>query len=171
MENLIQRINSMGDRAEARHLFLTLQGVYNALRNQFVTSAGLVIGATLTLVRTAASVTYAVVGGVIVKVAASTNMPALVGTVANATFNIFVFTMDKAGNFYSQMGTAGATLGAVKWPPISDDRAIVGFIIVNPTGTGNFVGGTTALNDATVIPNTVFISPVGAFRPDAEVGV
>jgi len=34
---------------------------------------------------------------------------------------------------------------------------MIGFAIINPTGTGNFVGGTTPLDDATVVPNAVYI--------------
>ena len=171
MENLIRRINQVKDRSDSRHLFLLLEGIYEALRNQFVVSAGLRIGGTTTLVRTAATASVAVVKSKIRSIAAATDMTALVGTVTNATFNIFVFTMDEAGTFYTQMGTAGATLPAVKWPPLHKDRVIVGFVIINPTGTGNFVGGTTALADGTVVPNAVYVSPVGAFRPDAEVGI
>ncbi len=50
------------------------------------------------------------------------------------------------------------------FPTIPAGRAVLGFIIVNPTGTGNFVGGTTALDDATVAPGTVYVdTPGGAF--------
>lgn len=171
MENLIQRINQVKDRSDSRHLFLILEGIYESLRSQFVVSAGLRIGATTSLVRSAATDAYATVQGTLIKLTAGTNMPALVGTVANGTFNVFVFTIDRAGNLYTQMGTAGASLGAVKWPEIDHKRALVGFVIINPTGTGNFVGGTTALSDATVAPNAVYVSPIGAFNPTAAVGV
>ena len=63
------------------------------------------------------------------------------------------------------MGSGASTLGAVKFPDVPLDKAIVGFIIVNPTGTGDFVGNTTALDDATAVPNTVYVSPIGAFDP------
>jgi hypothetical protein len=35
---------------------------------------------------------------------------------------------------------------------------MIGFVIVNPTGTGDFVGGTTDLDDATVAPNAVYVN-------------
>jgi hypothetical protein len=41
-------------------------------------------------------------------------------------------------------------------------EAVFGILIVNPTGTGNFVGGTTDLDDGTVAPNAVYLNPVGA---------
>lgn len=103
--------------------------------------------------------------GRIIPTAANTDMPALVGTVVNATHNVFVFTMDNAGNRYSQMGVAGASLAAVTFPEIPSGRAVIGYVHVNPTGTGNFVGGTTTLNDATVVPNAVYINVIGPFDP------
>jgi hypothetical protein len=64
------------------------------------------------------------------------------------------------------MGTAGATIGAVVFPTIPANRAVVGFVIINPTGTGNFVGNTTALSDGTVVPNAVYVNTVGTFNPN-----
>lgn len=171
MEILIQRTNQVRDRNDGRQLFLVLAGIYESLRSQFLTPAGLAIGTPTTAVRTAATVTHACVQGVLRAIPANTLMPALAGTVTNGTFNIFLFTMNRAGAFFTQMGTAGSTLANVRWPPIAPDRAIVGFVIINPTGTGNFVGGTTALDNVTVIPNAAFVSPVGAFRPSADLGI
>ena len=137
------------------------------LASQTVATAGLVITATagLKVPKIGAADCYAVANGTAVKIAAGTDMPALVGSVTNAKFNVFCFYVDSAGTVTSAMGTEGATLAAVAWPATPSYKAIVGFIIVNPTGTGNFVGGTTALNDGTVIPNTAYVSPVGAFDP------
>jgi hypothetical protein len=95
---------------------------------------------------------------------AASDMPTLAGTVVNATFNVFVFTVNAAGTLAALMGTAGATLGAVVFPTIPDETVSLGFIIVNPTGTGNFVGGTTALDDATVVPNVVYVNSDLAFN-------
>jgi hypothetical protein len=36
---------------------------------------------------------------------------------------------------------------------------------VHPTGTGNFVGGTTALDDGTVVPNAEYYDFVGSALP------
>ena len=83
----------------------------------------------------------------------------------NATFNVFVFTVNASGTVKSYLGTAGATLGAVVFPTTADGEAVLGFVIVNPTGTGDFVGGTSALDDATVVPNVVYVnsdSPMAA---------
>ena len=134
--------------------------------NQMLAAAGLVInGAGTKIAKTGASIVYAIVGGVLVKVAAGTAMAALSGTVANAAFNVYALFMDASGNVTSAMGTAGATLWAVVMPPIPTNVVCVGLIVINPTGTGAFVGGTTNLDDATVVPNAAYISLQGTFNP------
>ena len=45
MENLVQRLNQVKDRSDARHLFLALEGIYNRLSSVCLSSAGLVIKA------------------------------------------------------------------------------------------------------------------------------
>jgi hypothetical protein len=87
--------------------------------------------------------------------------------VANAAFNIFVITVKADGTLAAIMGTAGATLAAVVWPTIPTGEHVVGFVIINPTGTGNFVGATTDLDDGTVVPNAVYVNSVAAFNPNA----
>src|ERR1017187_2873989 len=90
-------------------------------------------------------------------------MPALVGTVVHGAFNVFVFSADSAGTVYSRMGTAGTAIGSIVWPNVPSSQAILGFVIINPTGAGSFVGGSIALDDATVVPNAAYVSPIGAF--------
>jgi hypothetical protein len=97
-------------------------------------------------------------------------MPALSGTVVNGTFNVFCFFIDSAGTVTSAMGTAGATLATVVFPQKPQKKALVGLLIVNPTGTGNFVGGSTALDDATVVPTVAYVSAQGAFDPYCLIG-
>lgn len=171
MENLIQRMNQIANRSDGRHLFLTIEGLYNRLRSQCLTSAGLVIKTSSSALAKAGSVVYATANGVLIKKAANTDMAALSGTVSNAAFNVFVFTVDSGGTLYTQMGTEGATIGAVRWPTIDQERAIIGFVIINPTGTGDFVGGTTALDDGTVAPNAAYVNTQGAFDPTADTGI
>ncbi|MDE2020869.1 MAG: hypothetical protein KGJ13_11085, partial [Patescibacteria group bacterium] len=134
-------------------------------------SAGLVIhGAAGTVPKTGSSDCYLIANGILQKITASTDMPALSGTVVNATFNVFCFFIDSAGTKTSAMGTAGTTLAKVVFPQFPKQKALIGFIIINPTGTGNFVGGTTALDDGTVVPNTVYVSPTGGFDPACLIG-
>lgn len=171
MENLVQRINQIKDREDSRNLFLILEGIYNRLSSACLSSAGLVIKTGGSAIVKSANIIYATANGVLLTKAANTDMAALSGTVTNAMFNVFVFTVSSAGTLYTQMGTEGATLAAVKWPTLDQKRAIIGFVIINPTGTGNFVGGTTAIDDATVVPGAVYANTQGAFDPTAITGV
>jgi hypothetical protein len=151
-----------------RRLF---EPLYDRNASQPIRTAGLVIKAGASpLAKIGASDFYALVNGTIVRIVANTDMPALVGTVVNATFNVFCFFVDQAGTVTVAMGTAGASYGAIKFPQFPTQKALVGFLIIRPTGTGNFVGGTTALDDATVAPNTAYISPTGGFDPAAIIG-
>ena len=118
------------------------------------------------IVKTGASAYYGIAGGTLVTKGAATDMAALVGTVTNAKFNVFVYYIDSAGNLTSAMGTEGATLAAVVFPLTPEGKAAIGFTIIHPTGTGNFVGGTTALDDATVAPNAAYINLVAPFNPN-----
>ena len=115
------------------------------------------------LAKTVNTIYFMVDGQLFSKAAADS--AALAGTVTNAKFNVFVMSVNAAGTFTMYMGTEAATLGAVVLPTVADGEVPVGFIVINPTGTGNFVGGTTALDDATVVPNAVFKDTVGEFFP------
>jgi hypothetical protein len=115
------------------------------------------------IVKTAAAI-YALVDGAQITKAAG-DMNALVGTVTNAKFNVFLFTVNAAGTLKTYMGTEAATFTGVTFPTVLDGEVTIGYVVINPTGTGNFVGGTTALDDATVVPNAVYVNTVGVFAP------
>ena len=132
-----------------------------------LSTGGLAIKAGGGVLVKAATLCKAFINGVLLSIAANTDMAALAGTVTNAKFNVFVFSTKSDGTLSSQMGTEAATLGAVVFPTIPADSAVIGFIIVNPTGTGNFVGGTTALDDATVVPNIVYVNTPFPWNPNA----
>jgi len=149
--------------ATLRASLLKLQ---SACTDFLLSTGGLAIKAGGGVLVKAATLCKAWVDGTLISIAANTDMAALAGTVTNATFNVFVFTISSAGTVYTQMGTAGATLGAVVFPTIAADRAVIGFVIINPTGTGNFVGGTTALDDATVVPNAVYVNTPFPWNPN-----
>lgn len=163
----LEGVAAQKDRWSLRKVLLPL---FDRESTTPLTSAGLLISATATLAKTGAADFYALANGILQKISAGTNMPALVGTVANATFNVFCFFVDSGGTVTAAMGTGGSTLAKVVFPPFPTQKALIGFLIVNPTGTGAFVGGTTALNDGTVVPNTVYISPTGGFDPACLIG-
>lgn len=147
------------------------QALWDRQTSRPLNTAGLVIKAGgSTLAKTGASDCYLLANGILQKITAATDMPALVGTVTNATFNVFCFFIDSAGTKTSQIGIAGTTLAKVKFPQLPQKKALIGFIIINPTGTGDFVGGTTALDDGTVTPNAAYISPTAGFDPYALIG-
>lgn len=135
------------------------------LKSQLLVSGALRIsgGSASPLVQTNATLTALANGVPLTK--GSTNFPALVGTITNTKFNVFACFIDSTGTLSSAMGTEAATLAAVTFPAIPAGKAMVGYVVLNPTGTGNFVGGTTNLDDATVVPNVVFVNTLGAQDP------
>ena len=166
-KSILDGMQAIRDKMVSAALYRLLKPLKQRYRSCMHSTAGLVISATTTKVKTGAAVAHYQAGGKNGQIPGGTDMPVLAGTVTNAKFNIFVFTIDSAGTTYTQMGTEAATEAAVKWPTLNQDRAIIGYIKINPTGTGNFVGATTALGDATVVPNALYISPVGMFDPTA----
>ena len=170
-DTLTRWLESFADVAQRNSLRRAAEPMWDALSSCPLTNAGLIIhGSASTKAKTGTSDFYALVNGVLVKIAASTDMPALVGSVAHAAFNVYVFFVDGGGTVTSAMGTAGATLANVVFPPFAKQHACVGFLIVNPTGTGAFVGGTTALDDATVVPNVAYVDALAGFNPAALIG-
>lgn len=143
-----------------------LEEVTTMALNRCESAAGIVIKAGASaLSKLGTTALYCLVRGTLVTKAASTDNAAYAGTVLTATFNVFVHSINAAGTLATDMGTAGATLALVTFPTVADTSTIYGFTIINPTGTGSFVGGTTALDDATVVPTAVYISVRGCFRP------
>ncbi len=158
--------NRWASRTEQERLLEAFGDIADALSCQLYNTAGLVIKAGASaLVKTGAAACHGIVKGVPFTIAAATDMPALAGTVVNATFNVYVFDQDSAGTRTTTMGTAGATYAAVVFPKKAREKTRIGYVIINPTGTGNFVGGTTALDDATVVPNAVYVNLIGASDP------
>jgi hypothetical protein len=145
-------INFPNTETELSGLFDKLQ---RNLLNKMLAKGTLAIHGSASAVVKTTTTAYLTVDGVIVKLSAA-DLTALSGTVVNATFNVFVFTVNASGTVKVYMGTAGATIGAIVFPTTADGESVLGFILVNPTGTGYFVGGTTALDDATVVPNVVY---------------
>lgn len=131
-------------------------------RGQIFNAGGLVIKAGGSALAKTANTVYGSIGPSLFSKAAA-DMAALSGSVANGKYNVFAFTVAADGTLATTMGTEGATLAAVVFPPIPSTVALLGFVVIHPTGTGAFVGGTTALDDGTVVPNAVFKDTVGDF--------
>lgn len=163
MENLSRRINQFSNKSDARNLYLTLAPVYKKLGNVALTIPTLTTATTTTKIKSTTDF-YGFVGGILVKKAATDNLITLTtsANTTNALFNVVVFTINNSGTITNRYGTQGASLAAMTWPTMPAEEAIFGILLLNPTGTGDFVGGTTAVNDVTVVPNAVYISPLSA---------
>lgn len=155
-------INFPNTENELQPLFDKIQ---RFMLNRVMNAAGLAIKAGSSALAKSVNTIYVLVDGALISKAAA-DMAALVGTVTNAKFNVFVFTVNAAGTLKTYMGTEAATSAGVVFPTILDGEVIIGFVRINPTGTGNFVGGTTALDDGTVAPNAVYVDNVGSFLPE-----
>lgn len=119
-----------------------------------------------TLAKTGASDFYAVANGVLVKISASTDMPALTGlNITQSKFNVICFFVDVAGTVTAAMGTEGTAIGNVIFPQLPEKKALIGTLLITNSG-GTFTGGTTALDTAT----TVYINANGPFDPTVLLG-
>lgn len=141
-----------------------IRNIQTTLCDFVMTTAGLAIGTTTTKAKIATAF-KAMIDGAYVHKAITDDAFTLSGTVVNAKFNVYVLTINASGTCTARMGTDGATRALVAWPAIPAGEVVVGFIEINPTGTGNFVGGTTALTDATVVPNAVYVNTPFQFNP------
>lgn len=160
MSKTIDTSYTLSDQS-LRNALAEIQG---SIVDQLLNTGGLAIGSSSKKDVKIANTIYALVGGVLVK--KTTAEIDLSGTVTNAKFNVFVLSINASGTVTATMGTEGATIGAIVFPTIPSDNAVIGFVIINPTGTGNFVGNTTDLDDVTVVPNAVYINTVGTFNPN-----
>ena len=158
MTRYLSALSDVNERQAVRNVILPLADRYSS---QPLTSAGLALktGGS-TLAKTGSADFYATARGVLVKIAASTDMPALTGiNLTAAYFTVACFFVDSAGTVTVSGGTQGATLGAVVFPQFPQGKALIGFLII--TYASAFTGGTTPLDTAT----TVYVSPLGPFDP------
>lgn len=157
---VVQFLQGVSDPISRNALTPILGEVADSLSSQALSSAGLVINAaTSPLVKTGAAATIAIAQGVLRSVAAGTALPALAGPIiAQNSFNIALFYVDRNGTLYTYMGNAATTLAGVGWPPANLGKALLGFVIINPTA-GTFTPGTTALDAAGV--NTTYVNTIG----------
>lgn len=163
VSQFLHGVSDAGDQAALRPI---LQNIADRLTCcGFQTAALRIKGGSASAIVQTNAVWSGLVNGLLVQKASATDCAALVGTVTNAKFNVFAHFIDSGGTLTSQMGTEGATLAAVVFPTIPINKTCIGYVVINPTGTGNFVGGTTALDDATVVPNAVFVNTLGPFDP------
>lgn len=105
-------------------------------------------------------------GGPGTTLVAGVDSAALAGTVANGQYGMWeIRTASNGTTMTTAKGTDAATKSGIVLPAGSNALITLGFIIVHPSGTGDFVGGTTGLADGTVVPNTEYYNLIGDFRP------
>jgi len=158
--SLRQYLAPITDLTDQVALYNLLRPLVDSLSCQVTTGAGLVIktGGS-TLAKTGSAVFQGIVKGKSVKKAAATDMPALVGSITAASFNVFCFFIDQSETVTVAMGVEGTTEVKVTFPPFPENKLLLGYLVVTHSST--FVGGTTALDTAT----TKFVSPMGALNP------
>jgi len=156
-------------RTADQGLLTTLGKIQSALCDVCLTTAGLAIGTGSKKKVKVVTIARVIIDQLLKSVAAATEV-VLAGTITNAKFNVFVIYATDTDTAAAVMGTEAATLAAVVWPTIPANAAVLGFVIVNPTGTGNFVGGAagTDLDDATVVPNAVYVNTPYPFNPNCQ---
>lgn len=166
VNTLTQILAGVNDPASRLNLGNFLKVVADSFSSQSQRSAGIVIKAGgSTLSKLGATAWYGFAAGKLVTIAASTDNAAYAGTVLTTKFNVYCHFIDKASTLTTVMGVAGASLATVVFPQRPEGKCLYGFTIINPTGTGSFVGGTSALDDGTILPNAVYVSVIGTPDP------
>lgn len=159
-------IQTSADALSQKPVRNALERLQISLMDFVLNSGGLAIKGAGEGVAKTVNTIYAMINGVLVTKAAA-DMAALSGTVTADKFNVFVFTMNASGTLKTTMGTEGDAIGDIVFPDVPAGEVVIGFVIINPTGTGNFVGGTTDLDDATVVPNAVYVNTPFPFNLNA----
>src|ERR1044071_4621854 len=95
-----------------------LDKLQRRLCNMVFNTAGLAIKTGESALAKSVNTIKAVIDGVYVSKAAA-DMAALSGTVTNAKFNVFVFTVNASGTLTTYMGTEGSTRAGVVFPTIT----------------------------------------------------
>lgn len=123
---------------------LSNRELINVLEKHVINSGGLAIKTgSSAVVKTASDVHYMIDGNLVLL--SATDMAALSGTIAQNSYNVWVFSVDSDGNLAATFGIEATTLAGVEFPAIEEDEAIIGFVLIKAVG-GDFVGGTTALD-------------------------
>ena len=159
METLERNTNMISDRITANAIINAVKGLYDRTSCQTLGAATLAISAASSPLAKISAACLAAVQGKMIQIAAG-NLPALVGSInANAAnpwytsgaWNVYSWFIDKYGNITTLMGYEAGTVGGVIFPKIPEKQAWIGFVLLNTQGSQTFVGGTTALDSATVL--------------------
>ncbi len=164
---LTHNCNGITDRTSSAAVLAITRKLYDRMASQIFNTGGLAIGTSSKKAVKLANTIYGIAGGV--PFTKTTAEAAIAGTVTNAKFNVYAVYCDKGGTFTTKMGGEGAALVNVVFPVATEGQAMIGYVIINPTGTGDFVGGTHDLDDATIVPNAVYVNTLGPLDPSATI--
>ena len=141
-----------------------IDSMKTALKNMCLSDVGAAIGTTKTKAKSVSTATF-LVNGEFKSKAATDDFWTLTGfDCTNGNYNKCLLCIDASGNAQIAAGTEAGTGAGVTLPSIPASYGVVAMLQVNPTGTGDFTGGTTELDDGTVVPNAAFTDL--AFHPD-----
>jgi hypothetical protein len=133
-----------------------------------LSSAALAIGSSSKAKVKIVNTFYYIIDGVLYsKTSAEVAFTATSHDVAADKFAVFVLSIDAAGTVTMTKSADADSLAEIVLPAVPADEVVVGMVIINPTGTGNFDASTTELDDATVVPNAVYINTAYPFNQNA----
>jgi hypothetical protein len=136
--------------------------------DHLLSSAALAIGSSSKAKVKIVNTFYYIIDGVLYsKTSAEVAFTATSHDVAEDKFAAFVLSIDAAGTVTITKSADAATLAEIVLPAVPADEVVVGMVIINPTGTGAFDASTTELDDATVVPNAVYINTAYPFNQNA----
>lgn len=164
MNKTIASLTNMTSHDSDRTLLGKIQ---RQLVDMSLTTGGVTIGSSSKKAVKIATTIYALIDGVLsAKTTAEVAFTATTHDVAAGKFAVFVLSLSTGGTVTITKSADAASLATVVIPATPAGNVVIGLVIVNPTGTGIFDATTTDLDDATVVPNAVYINVVGAFLPD-----
>jgi hypothetical protein len=162
-DTLTRYLSTVGSERDRSNLLNVLRPVFDkfSTRPLYISTPVISAGGAATAAMGAAD-SYYVAKGILCTVAANTVLPALDGTITEDLYNVFCFFGDSASALTSIMGTEGAAIADVVFPPIPEGKALLGFILISRSDA-DFVGGTTALDNGAV--TEVYFAGTGGFDP------
>ncbi len=142
-----------------------LKNIQASLVDIVTSAAGLTIGSSSKKAIKIANTVKALIGGVpVAKTTAEVAFIATTHDVANGKYANFLLSLKADGTVTVTKGADADTAAAAVIPSTPANEVAIGLVQIHPTGTGVFDATSTDLDDATVVPNAVYLDFVGGFR-------
>jgi hypothetical protein len=179
MQKLSYLTQAISDKRDGANLDSAFRGLYDRMSSQAFTTGALAVGGTTTNVKTATTTIYGIAGGTLFAVPPTDNffVPAAGNggliVVAVDTTNVACLWVDSTGAASISYGTAGATVtagslagGAMKFPPMKEKKALVGFAIISAVGA-TWTAGTDNFATSGGNYTVTLVNVTGMFDPTA----